>query len=117
LAAPLWKLGWEIVVLKDFPEVKILPTLDSVKDQHKHATTLYNGMIAPIAGYGIKGFLWFQGESNRHNPERYEKYFPVMVADWRKAWGLGEIPFYYVQIAPIDGKDKTRSGHAYGKPN
>lgn len=96
--------------LKDFPEVKILPTLDGVKDQHKFATTLFNGMIAPIVGYGIKGFLWFQGESNRHNPERYENYFPAMVADWRKQWGLGDVPFYYVQIAPYDGKDKTRSG-------
>jgi sialate O-acetylesterase len=96
--------------LKDFPEVKILPSLDSVKDQHKYATTLFNGMIAPIIGYNIKGFLWFQGESNRHNPERYQNYFPAMVADWRKQWGLGDLPFYYVQIAPYDGKDKTRSG-------
>jgi sialate O-acetylesterase len=96
--------------LKDFPEVKVLPTLEGVKDQHKFATTLFNGMIAPIVGYNVKGFLWFQGESNRHNPERYENYFPAMVADWRKQWGLGDIPFYYVQIAPYDGKDKTRSG-------
>jgi sialate O-acetylesterase len=96
--------------LKDFPEVKILPSLENVKDQHKFSTTLFNGMIAPIVGYGIKGFLWFQGESNRHNPELYEKLFPVMVADWRKQWGLGDAPFYYVQIAPYDGKDKTRSG-------
>lgn len=96
--------------LKDFPEVKILPTLTGVKDAHKYATTLFNGMVAPIVGYGVKGFLWFQGESNRHNPERYENYFPAMVADWRKQWGLGDLPFYYVQIAPYDGKDKTRSG-------
>ena len=96
--------------LKDFPDVKILTNLDSIKDQHKYATTLFNGMIAPIVGYSVKGFLWFQGESNRHNPELYEKYFPAMVGDWRKQWGLGDIPFYYVQIAPYDGKDKTRSG-------
>ncbi|MEJ5993784.1 sialate O-acetylesterase [Pedobacter sp. Du54] len=96
--------------LKDFPEVKILSSLTEVKDQHKYATTLFNAMIAPLVGYGVKGFLWFQGESNRHNPERYELYFPAMVADWRKQWGLGELAFYYVQIAPYDGKDKTRSG-------
>jgi sialate O-acetylesterase len=96
--------------LKGFPEVKVLPTLVGVKDQHKFATTLFNGMVAPIVGYGIRGFLWFQGESNRHNPERYENYLPAMVADWRMEWGLGDIPFYYVQIAPYEGKDKTRSG-------
>lgn len=96
--------------LKDFPEVKILPSLEKIKDPHKYATTLFNGMIAPIVGYGIKGFLWFQGESNRHNPELYENYFPAMVGDWRKQWGLDNLPFYYVQIAPYEGKDKTRSG-------
>ncbi|RZL67944.1 MAG: sialate O-acetylesterase [Pedobacter sp.] len=96
--------------LTTFPEVKIEPTLEGIKDPHKFPTSLYNGMIAPIAGFGVKGFLWFQGESNRHNPERYEKYLPAMVADWRKKWGLGEIPFYYVQIAPFEAKDKTRSG-------
>lgn len=96
--------------LTAFPEVKIEPNLEGIKDPHKFPTTLYNGMIAPIVGYGIKGFLWFQGESNRHNPERYEKYLPAMVANWRQKWGLGEVPFYYVQIAPFDAKDKTRSG-------
>lgn len=96
--------------LNDFPEVEIPKSLDPAQAVHKEPTTLFNGMISPIIGFGIKGFLWFQGETNRHNPERYEKYFPVMVADWRKRWGLGEIPFYYVQIAPYNGKDKTRSG-------
>lgn len=96
--------------LNDFSEVKVLPTFEGVKDPHKYPTSLFNGMIAPIIGYTIKGFLWFQGESNRHNPERYEHYLPAMVADWRKSWGLGDLPFYYVQIAPYEAKDKTRSG-------
>jgi len=96
--------------LKEFPEVKILASLDTVKNQQKYATTLFNGMIAPIVGYGIKGFLWMQGESNRHNPERYEKYFPAMVADWRKQWRMNDLPFYYVQIAPCGLNDTKRSG-------
>ena len=96
--------------LHAFPEVKIPEQLDPAQAAHKEPTVLYNGMIAPLVGYGIKGFLWLQGESNRHEPELYEKLFPVMVADWRKNWGLGDIPFYYVQIAPYGGKDKTRNG-------
>lgn len=96
--------------LNDFPEVKIPECLDPAQAVHKEPTVLYNGMIAPVAGYGIKGFLWLQGESNRHEPELYEKLFPAMVADWRKIWKLGEIPFYYVQIAPYGGTDKTRNG-------
>lgn len=96
--------------LKAYPEVIVPKTLDPAQAVHKEPGTLFNGMISPIIGYGIKGFLWFQGETNRHNPERYEYYFPTMVADWRSRWGLGDIPFYYVQIAPYDGKDITRSG-------
>ncbi|MDQ8005870.1 MAG: sialate O-acetylesterase [Pedobacter sp.] len=96
--------------LKPFPEVEIVKTLNGLASPHKEATVLYNGMIAPIAGYGIKGFLWYQGESNRHEPELYGKLFPAMVADWRKQWGLGEIPFYYVQIAPFGLDSEGRSG-------
>ncbi|ACU03506.1 sialate O-acetylesterase [Pedobacter heparinus] len=96
--------------LNAFPEVKVPESLDPAQAVHKEPTVLYNGMIAPLLGYGIKGFLWLQGESNRHEPELYEKLFPAMVADWRKNWGLGDIPFYYIQIAPYGGTDKTRSG-------
>jgi len=96
--------------LKDYSEVEIPKMLDPAQAVHKEPTTLFNGMIAPLIGYGIKGFLWFQGETNRHNPQQYEEYFPAMVSDWRVQWKLGNLPFYYVQIAPYDGKDKTRSG-------
>jgi sialate O-acetylesterase len=97
--------------LNAFPEVKVPESLASAVAAHKEPTTLFNGMIAPIIGFNIKGFLWLQGESNRHEPELYEKLFPAMVADWRKNWGLGDIPFYYVQIAPLNNNtEKIRSG-------
>ncbi|KQS37168.1 sialate O-acetylesterase [Pedobacter sp. Leaf194] len=85
-------------------------SLDTVKAPHKLATTLFNGMIAPLSGFSIKGFVWYQGESNRHEPALYAKLFPSMIENWRKNWGLGELPFYYVQIAPFGSSDKTRSG-------
>ncbi len=96
--------------LSDFPEVKIPASLDTVKAPYKLPTTLFNGMIAPLSGYAIKGFVWYQGESNRHEPALYGKLFPVMIKDWRKYWGLGDLPFYFVQIAPFGSSDKTRSG-------
>ena len=96
--------------LKAFPEVKIPVSLDTIKAPHKEPTTLFNGKIAPILNYGIKGFIWIQGESNRHEPELYSRLFPAMVADWRKLWNQGDLPFYYVQIAPFGSTDKTRSG-------
>ncbi len=97
--------------LNGFSEIKKIVISDSTKDKHKFSSTLFNGMIAPIVGYGIKGFLWYQGESNRHEPELYGKLFPAMVTSWRNLWDTKTIlPFYYVQIAPFGGKDTTRSG-------
>ena len=57
-------------------------------------------MINPLIPYTIKGALWYQGESNRGEPENYKKLFPAMVKDWRTRWRIGDFPFYYAQIAP-----------------
>lgn len=64
------------------------------------ASTIYQGMIAPIAGYGAKGAIWYQGESNANGgtAEIYEELLGCMVADWRKRWG-SDLSFYYVQLA------------------
>jgi sialate O-acetylesterase len=59
----------------------------------------YNAMIAPLAGYGIKGALWYQGESNANEPEVYAELFPAMIKGWRRVWGQGDFPFYFVQLA------------------
>lgn len=63
---------------------------------------LYNAMINPIVGYGIRGFLWYQGEFNRRYPDRYAALMEAMVTSWRKVWQRDTLPFYYVQIAPYD---------------
>jgi sialate O-acetylesterase len=65
-------------------------------------TVLFNGMINPIAGFGIRGAIWYQGESNRNEPVQYQQLIPGLVENWRSVWGVGEFPFYYVQIAPFD---------------
>jgi len=61
---------------------------------------LYNSMIAPIVGYAMKGFVWYQGESNTVSPWSYCQLFTTMIAAWRKAW-TRPLSFYYVQIAPF----------------
>lgn len=73
-------------------------------------TVLFNGMIAPIAPYRIRGAIWYQGESNCLRAEQYQTLFPAMIQNWRKVWGIGDFPFYFVQIAPFKyGHDKPYS--------
>ncbi|MDQ8005880.1 MAG: DNRLRE domain-containing protein [Pedobacter sp.] len=85
--------------LQAFPEVSI-PTQLQNPDPWKTTTSLFNGMVNPIAGFGIKGFLWYQGEANRHEPYLYQKLFSTMVNNWRTLWSNQNLPFYSVQIAP-----------------
>ena len=62
----------------------------------------YNGMIHPIEPYTVKGFLWYQAEANAHAPSTYADRLVRMVRSWRERWGLGDLPFYYVEICPFD---------------
>jgi len=61
-------------------------------------TGLYNTMVAPVIRYGIKGFVWYQGEANTGNPKEYRQLLPALIADWRDKWQLGVLPFIYVQL-------------------
>ncbi|HNQ34993.1 MAG TPA: sialate O-acetylesterase [bacterium] len=60
---------------------------------------LYNAMIAPVAGYSIRGTIWYQGEGNIRWGYRYRKIFAALIRDWRRQWGQGDFPFLFVQIA------------------
>jgi sialate O-acetylesterase len=60
---------------------------------------LYNGMIAPLVPYAIRGVLWYQGESNVSRAEEYRTLFPTLIRDWRAAWRDSELPFLFVQLA------------------
>lgn len=63
------------------------------------ASALYNGMIAALTPYTIKGAIWYQGESNAADPQRYRRLLPAMITSWRKAWNQPDFPFYIVQLA------------------
>ena len=73
------------------------------KGYPQNAGTLYNGMIHPLRGYAARGFLWYQGCSNKKDYKFYNKLQEAMVARWRAEWGDKEakMPFYYVLIAPF----------------
>ena len=68
-----------------------------------HPGTLFNGMIAPLAPYGIRGVLWYQGESNGTIEQAYlyRRQLPLLVADWRRAWERPDLPFAWVQLPNI----------------
>ena len=65
-------------------------------------TVLFNGMINPIVGFGIRGAIWYQGEANRNEPAEYQKLLPGLADNWRSVWEIGQFSFYYVQIAPFE---------------
>jgi sialate O-acetylesterase len=65
------------------------------------ASTLYNGMIASLIPYAIRGAIWYQGESNAGRAYEYRTLLPAMIKNWRKDWGEGDFPFLIVQLAPF----------------
>ena len=68
---------------------------------------LYNSMISPLLPYGLKGAIWYQGESNAGNPQQYKTLLPAMIGDWRARFGAGDFPFYLVQLAGYQAPDET----------
>lgn len=66
--------------------------------QHRPAN-LYHARLEPVMPYGIRGAIWYQGESNAGRAYQYREMFPLMIECWREAWGQGDFPFYWVQLA------------------
>ena len=62
---------------------------------------LYNAMIAPLAPFGVKGAIWYQGESNADRPYHYRHVLSGMIRDWRKTFASGDFPFFIVELAPF----------------
>ncbi|MDR2675612.1 MAG: sialate O-acetylesterase [Opitutaceae bacterium] len=73
----------------------------SKKNQHMRKGVLWNGMVAPLAPFALRGVLWNQGEADVRVARAYESLFAGMVACWRAAWGRVDLPFYVVQLASI----------------
>jgi sialate O-acetylesterase len=76
--------------------------------QHRPGN-LYNGVLLPVIGYGIKGNIWYQGESNASRAWEYAQLFPFMIEHWRQEWKQGDFPFYWVQLADFK-PEKTEPG-------
>jgi sialate O-acetylesterase len=94
---------WKESVAKAKAEGRTPPELpwEQNQDNADMPAGLYNAMIAPLTPFPIAGVIWYQGESNA-SPERaptYAAMFGTMIRDWRRAWGIGDFPFLFVQLA------------------
>ena len=78
---------------------KTTPRPQRIDNNPNVVTVLYNGMIAPLVPFAIKGAIWYQGESNGGRGAQYRTLLPTLIKDWRSRFGVGEFPFFIVQLA------------------
>lgn len=95
--------------IKKFDFVSLPGKDQTEKSSPRMPTALFNAMINPMAGYAIRGGIWYQGEANRNEYMQYEQLMPGLIQNWREEWGIGEFPFYYMQIAPYNYGGGTNS--------
>lgn len=113
--AEAWTPIEKLRELKDLPELQrivarhdaaekneppVPPATQPMQLNHPNApASLYNGMVAPLADFGVKGIIWYQGESNAARHAEYRKLLGTMITSWREQLGQGDVPFYIVGLA------------------
>ncbi|MCJ7543360.1 MAG: sialate O-acetylesterase [Phycisphaerae bacterium] len=90
---------WQVAVREARAEGRPEPRKPNTPKPARKGGCYYNGMIYPLAPYGIAGVIWYQGESNVQRPDMYARVLPAMIASWRKLWGQGDYPFLFVQLS------------------
>jgi sialate O-acetylesterase len=100
--------NYKATVAKAKADGKKAPNLPRVPEDPRttknRPSVLFNAMLAPLQPFAIRGAIWYQGESNASRSKEYQTLFPAMITNWRQTWGLGDFPFFFVQIAPYNGQ-------------
>jgi sialate O-acetylesterase len=99
LAGP-WRYAVEHRIERVSNDVwRTFPETPAVLSPHYAPSALFSGMIAPLVPYGLRGFIWYQGEANVELHTEYRARLVALIRDWRTRFGQGQIPFYSVQLA------------------
>ncbi len=93
------------------PPQGIKAVAELAPETNNHAGELYHGMVHPFTPFAIRGVIWYQGEGNVGDGITYYHRMRALVGGWRQAWGIKDLPFYYVQIAPLNWGGKPRDEH------
>jgi sialate O-acetylesterase len=89
--------NWDKIAA-EYEKTKDPKQRDQLAGNHRPAN-LYHARLGPVLGYGIRGAIWYQGESNAGRAYQYREMFPLMIQSWREDWKQGDFPFYWVQLA------------------
>ena len=92
--------SWGGTAAEEWTSMPVLDANPQQKGKHPRQAKLYNGMIAPLIPYAIKGAIWYQGESNAGRHAEYAELMGLMIKNWRDDWKQGDFPFLFVQLAP-----------------
>ncbi len=92
-----------------------IKTLEKLFEVLERPTLLYNAMIHPLKNLSVKGFLWYQGESNKKDGSAYTRLCTAMLQGWRKDFAQGDLPFYFVQVTPYNWEEKDSTLTYYAK--
>lgn len=103
------KTGIPIGLIESAVGGSVIESWSDFGNKREQTGSFYNGMIAPLIPFGIRGVLWYQGEFNAGNAWEYHGLLSSMIIDWRKKWGQGDFPFYFMQL-PIIGNLTGFSG-------
>ncbi|MEO8613736.1 MAG: sialate O-acetylesterase [Luteolibacter sp.] len=97
-----WNKGKADAKAANQPFAKAAPKPPAGTASHTTMAGLYNGMIRPLEPYAVRGFIWYQGESNHAQTKEYAPLFSAMITGWRKRFAQGDLPFYWVQLPNFD---------------
>ena len=103
--------AWQYHVGAPLDKMGALPR-ETNRDDPNQVDVLYNGMIAPLTPFALRGAIWYQGESNEGNPEQYGRLLPSLIRDWRGKFGE-PLPFYIVQLAGFRAPDDAPADDAW----